>query len=87
MSTALSCVPRIEEPVLPYQEVSNMSVALANQVRMMQSMKSVYQADQQIKFLNLQAEVEILLQQLQNLKHQRSATEGPELASYAKDDN
>lgn len=33
--------------------------------------KSVYQADQQEKFLNLQAEVESLLQELQRLKQQR----------------
>jgi len=33
--------------------------------------KSFYQADQQAKFKNLQAEVDSLLQQLQNLKEQR----------------
>ncbi len=37
--------------------------------------KSCYQVDQQVKFMNLQAEVESLLRQLQNLKLQRlSAT-------------
>jgi hypothetical protein len=34
-------------------------------------MKSLYQADQQVKYLHLQAEVESLLQQLQILKQQR----------------
>jgi hypothetical protein len=33
--------------------------------------KSVYKVDQQEKFLHLQAEVESLLEQLQNLKEQR----------------
>jgi hypothetical protein len=33
--------------------------------------KAVYQTDQQVKFLHLQVEVEILLQQLQSLKKQR----------------
>ncbi|MBR8837232.1 MAG: hypothetical protein DSM106950_25310 [Stigonema ocellatum SAG 48.90 = DSM 106950] len=37
--------------------------------------KSCYQVAQQVEFLNLQAEVEYLLQKLQNLKRQRlSAT-------------
>ena len=33
--------------------------------------KSYYQDDQQAKFIHLQAEVDSLLQQLENLKHQR----------------
>jgi hypothetical protein len=37
----------------------------------MKLMKSIYQADQQVKYLHLQAEVETLLQQLQTLKKQR----------------
>ncbi|WP_407658307.1 hypothetical protein [Lusitaniella coriacea] len=34
-----------------------------------------YQADQQLKYLHLQAEVEVLLQQLQSLKQKRSEAE------------
>lgn len=37
----------------------------------MQSVLSVYQADQQVKLLHLQAEIESLLLQLQALKRQR----------------
>lgn len=37
--------------------------------------KCFYQADQQVKLLHLQAEVDCLLQQLQNLKMQRLATD------------
>jgi len=36
--------------------------------------KSYYQADQQAKFKNLQAEIDSLFEQLQNLKEQRLAT-------------
>lgn len=39
-----------------------------------ESKKPPYQVDQQVKFLYLEAEVEYLLQQLQNLKQQRLAT-------------
>ncbi len=37
-------------------------------------MKYVYQGEQQVKFLQLQAEVESLLYELQALKHQRLAS-------------
>jgi hypothetical protein len=40
-------------------------------LRSLEKMKALYQADQQAKFLNLHAETEFLLQQLQNLKQQR----------------
>ena len=42
----------------------------SNDVRLMQLMKS-YQANQQVKYLHLQAEIEVLLQQLQTLKQQK----------------
>jgi hypothetical protein len=42
--------------------------------RLMALMKSLYQADQQLKYLHLQAEVETLLQQLQILKQQRQGS-------------
>ena len=80
MSTGLSA-STIQRPTIAVQEASNMSVALTNQVRMMEKMKSVYQADQQLKLLNLQAEVETLLQQLQNLKQQRLTEEDSEISS------
>ncbi|MEH2066700.1 MAG: hypothetical protein V7K47_00615 [Nostoc sp.] len=38
--------------------------------------KSYYQDDQQAKFMHLQAEVDSLLQQLENLNHQRLAATG-----------
>lgn len=51
----------------------NSQSALANQLN-----KSYYQADQQAKLIYLQAEVDSLLQQLQNLKMQRLETTGKE---------
>ena len=41
--------------------------------RWLERMKALYQEDQQTKFLNLQAEAECLLEQLQELKQQRIA--------------
>ena len=54
------------------QIVSQVS-ATTNSTRCHES-KSPYQVDQQVKFLHLEAEVESLLQQLQNIKQQRLAT-------------
>lgn len=45
--------------------------------RIAQLTKSVYQADQQAKFFNLQAEVESLLEQLQALKQQKLSSSEP----------
>lgn len=87
MSTGLSGTSTIQRPAFVSQEVSNMSVALANQVRLMRSIKSVYQADQQIKLLHLQADVESLLQQLENLKQQRLTSDSEEVASYDENHN
>ena len=38
-------------------------------------MTKCYQADQQVKYLHLQAEIEVLIQQLQTLKHQKDLAE------------
>ena len=37
----------------------------------LKQMAKCYQADQQVKYLHLQAEVDVLLQQLQTLKQQK----------------
>ncbi len=44
--------------------------------RSLEKMKALYQADQQTKFLNLHAETESLLHQLQSLKQQRQEISG-----------
>jgi hypothetical protein len=48
--------------------------AVTENPRLIALMKSLYQADQQVKYLHLQAEVESLLQQQQILKQQRLAS-------------
>jgi hypothetical protein len=50
----------------------------------MELMKSLYQADQQVKYLHLQAEVESLLQQLQILKQQRLASVKPDACNQGQ---
>jgi hypothetical protein len=40
--------------------------------------KSYYQDDQQVKFMHLQAEIDSLLMQLQNLKQQRLSSNSQE---------
>jgi hypothetical protein len=40
-----------------------------------QSMPECYQADQQVKYLHLQAEIEVLLEQLQTLKQDKLSSQ------------
>ncbi len=51
--------------------------------RLMKAMKLQYQADQQMKYLDLQAKMESLLQQLQEMKRQRETVEERTLAEAA----
>ena len=71
MSTSSLTLTRPETSVGNSQSVSNVSAASISKTRIMQLTKSLYQTDQQVKFLHLQAEVESLLQQLQTIKQQR----------------
>ena len=55
-----------------------------------EAMNSIYQADQQVKFLHLQAEVETLLLELQTLKQHRlsaSTQDAHRLPDAAHDSN
>lgn len=56
------------------QRSSDAAATSTEQPKVSPPKKSPYQADQQVKFLHLQAEVESLLQQLKTLKQQRLAT-------------
>jgi hypothetical protein len=71
MSTRLSSVIDSPSSVENSRSMRTSSAAVAENPRLMTLMKSMYQADQQVKYLHLQAEVESLLQQLQILKEQR----------------
>lgn len=46
---------------------------IRRQIRLMEAMKSQYRADQQAKFLDLQAETDSLLQQLRAIKEQHNS--------------
>lgn len=45
-----------------------MTTVLTKESSAMKQIRITYQADQQVKYLHLEAEIEVLLQQLQNLK-------------------
>ncbi len=66
------------------------SVAIASNAsqnngdRLIQMLKSLYQADQQVKFLHLHAEADYLLQQLQTVKQQHSNPDSAVPASVSK---
>lgn len=57
----------------PPQTRSNSEIS-EHQMRLLEAMKKQYQLDQQEKFLNLQAEAESLLQQLQEIKQRKQAS-------------
>lgn len=54
--------------------LKNSSGAEKNEGRMLQLMKSHYQADQQVKYLYLQAEIEALLGQLQTMQKRKTVS-------------
>jgi hypothetical protein len=74
MATRLSGLIDSPSPIGASQSVRNRSTVATDDPRLMKLMKSLYQADQQVKYLHLQAEVEFLLQQLQMLKQQKLAS-------------
>ena len=78
MSTCSSIVSPSQLLVDDSQSESNVSPTLSQRPSLKESVKSMYQSAQQVKFLDLQAEVESLLQQLQTLKQQRVSTVGCE---------
>jgi hypothetical protein len=71
MSTRSSSLIAPPRSVDNAQFIRTSRAAATENPRLMALMKSLYQADQQVKYLHLQAEVESLLQHLQILKQQR----------------
>lgn len=67
-STSLSYSP---SAIGDSQSLKNRSRSQTDVPRPMELIKFPYQADQQVKYLHLQAEVESLLQHLQIIKQQR----------------
>jgi hypothetical protein len=75
----LNCVSEdTRSQVAPLDSVT--SNASIDRTRVINAMRSIYQADHQAEFLDLQAEADSLLQQLQKLKHKRSGAEEHENA-------
>jgi hypothetical protein len=64
-------------PVRDSQSANREAIAAQDDPRLMKLMKCLDRAEQQVKYLHLQAEVDSLLQQLQSLKAQRSASGNP----------
>ncbi|WP_445249789.1 hypothetical protein [Microcoleus sp. OTE_8_concoct_300] len=60
-------------------EMASSSVRSTSFACKVDSVKCPYQADQQVKFLHLQAEIDSLLLQVQSLKQQRSIAGLPAL--------
>lgn len=65
MSTQLSVRPSQGDTV------RKLTVVAGERNNISKTMKSVYQTEQQVKFLHLQAEVEFLLQQQHTIKQKR----------------
>lgn len=60
-------------------EMASSSILSTTFARKVNSVKCPYKADQQVKFLHLQAEIDSLLLQVQSLKQQRSVAGLPAL--------
>jgi hypothetical protein len=56
-------------------------MAAPNDARLLELMKSLYQTDQQVKYLHLQAEVDSLLQYQQIIKQQRLKSERTDVSN------
>uniref|UniRef100_A0A832M3A9 Uncharacterized protein n=1 Tax=Oscillatoriales cyanobacterium SpSt-402 TaxID=2282168 RepID=A0A832M3A9_9CYAN len=67
--------PSDASQVQPTADASTAISEISQQSRLMKAMKLQYQADQQTKYLDLQAKMESLLQQLQEMKRQRETIE------------
>ena len=67
---------RVSDSKMEQLQVQDAEAAVVDQhrSRLIEAMKSQYQLDQQVEFLHLQAEADLLLQQLQALKQQRAAS-------------
>ena len=78
MSTRSSALLDAPSAIASTQSQRNRATAVTGNPRLLELMKSTYQADQQVKYLHLQAEVESLLQQLQILKQQRLTSVQPD---------
>lgn len=52
-----------------------------------EKLMKTYQTDQQVKYLHLQAEIDLLLQQLQSIQQQKLSTDNPTTEEKQKQSN
>ena len=84
MSTQLaSRVSGSTNSVTPCSSRKNSAAIASDNARLSKLMKS-YQTDQQVKYLHLEAEIEVLLQQLQSLQRQRQLQDSSNVDGYTK---
>lgn len=74
MSTRSSSLIDPPSSSVDCEATRNSGAAALSNPRLMEMTKSLYQEDQQAKYLHLHTEVEALLAQLQTLKQQRLAS-------------
>jgi hypothetical protein len=79
MSTNLLSRPSDSETSVVKSSLEKSFRAIAVDDSRLSQVKETYQADQQVKYLYLQAEIDVLLQQLQSLK-QRNLDTNPSLS-------
>lgn len=70
MSNPSATISRNQSTAISTQMLTKQSLPI-NPAPSKDAVKSVYQADQQVKFLHLQAEIETLLLELQTIKQHR----------------
>lgn len=86
MSNPSATISRHQSTAISTQMLTKQSLPI-NPARSKDGVKSVYQADQQVKFLHLQAEIETLLLELQTLKQHRHSPLTPEVNSLRDADH
>ncbi|NER37153.1 MAG: hypothetical protein F6J93_24830 [Oscillatoria sp. SIO1A7] len=71
MSTVLASRPNSKSPISTLEQKSNARAAKTERDRLIELMKSMYQAEHQVEFLHLQAEADTLLQELRTRTSQQ----------------
>lgn len=71
MSTVLTSRPNSQTDLSTLEQKSDAGVSANQRDRLIELMKSMYQAEHQVEFLHLQAEADTLIQELQTLTSKR----------------
>ena len=71
MSTVLTSSPNSQSSISTLQHKTDAGVSANHRDRLIELMKSMYQAEHQVEFLHLQAEADTLIQELRTLTSKR----------------